>query len=180
MPRSASARRYAQAVFQIAIENDELGSWLDDLTVLSDAVQNVELSTFLDAPQLSPSQKIAVLKSTLSDAVGPLALNLVSLLASRNLAGLMPGVVEQYQSLLDEHDGIERAEVVSAVPLDDAQRAGVEQLLKDVVGKEIRLTSRVDPQIIGGMVARVGDHLIDGSTVTRLESMRRELIERRS
>ncbi len=180
MPRSASARRYAQAVFQIANENDELESWLDDLAVLSAAVQDAQLSAFLDAPQLSPSQKIAVLQSTLSDTVGPLALNLVSLLASRNLAGLMHGIVEQYQSLLDEHDGIERAEVVSAVPLDDAQRARVEQLLKDVVGKEVRLTSRVDPRIIGGMVARVGDHVIDGSTATRLESMRRELSERRS
>ena len=92
----------------------------------------------------------------------------------------MPGIGEQYQRLLDEHNGIERAEVVSAVPLNDAQRASVEELLKDMVGKEIRLTSRVDPQIIGGMVARVGDHLIDGSTATMLESMRRELIERRS
>ena len=121
-----------------------------------------------------------MLQSALSDTVGPLALNLVSLLASRNLAGLMPGIVEQYQRLLDDHNGIERAEVVSAVPLDDAQRASVEELLKEVVGKEIRLTSRVDPQIIGGIVARVGDHVIDGSTATRLESMRRELIERRS
>jgi F-type H+-transporting ATPase subunit delta len=180
MPRSASARRYAQAVFQIANENDELESWLDDLTVLSAAVQDVELSAFLDAPQLSLSQKIAVLQTTLSDTVGRLALNLVSLLASRNLAGLMPGIAEQYQRLLDEHNGIERAEVVSAVPLDDSQRASVEEFLKEVVGKEIRLTSRVDPQIIGGMVARVGDHVIDGSTATRLESMRRELIERRS
>jgi F-type H+-transporting ATPase subunit delta len=180
MPRSASARRYAQAVFQIANENDELESWLDDLTVLSAAVHNPELSAFLDAPQLSPSQKIAVLQTTLSDTVGRLALNLVSLLASRNLAGLMPGIAEQYQRLLDEHNGIERAEVVSAVPLDDSQRASVEEFLKEVVGKEIRLTSRVDPQIIGGMVARVGDHVIDGSTATRLESMRRELIERRA
>ena len=180
MPRSASARRYAQAVFQIADENDELESWLDDLTVLSVAVQDAELSAFLDAPQLSPSQKIAVLQSSLSDTIGPLALNLVSLLASRNLAGLMPGIVEQYQRLLDEHNGIERAEVVSAVPLDDAQRLSVEVLLREMVGKEIRLTSRVDPQIIGGIVARVGDHVIDGSTATRLESMRRELIERRS
>ncbi len=180
MPRSASARRYAQAVFQIANENDELESWLDDLTVLSAAVQDAEFSALLDAPQLPPSQKIAVLQSTLSDTVGPLALNLISLLASRNLAGLMPGIAEQYQRLLDEHNGVERAEIVSAVPLDDAQRASVEELLKEVVGKEIRLTSRVDPQIIGGIVARVGDHVIDGSTATRLESMRRELIERRS
>jgi F-type H+-transporting ATPase subunit delta len=180
MPRSASARRYAQAAFQIANEKDELESWLDDLTVLAGAVQDGDFAAFLDAPQVSVDQKQAVIRGALSETVGPLPLNLISLLASRNLAGVLPEVVEQFQRLLDDHNGIERAEVVSAVPLDDGQRRSVEELLKRVVGKDVRLTSRVDPQIIGGMIARVGDHVIDGSTATRIESMRRELVERRA
>ena len=179
MPRSASARRYAQAAFQIAGERNELEGWLDDLTVLAGAVQDSEFAAFLDAPQLSVDQKQAVIQGALSGTVGPLPLNLMALLASRNLAGVLPAIVEQYQRLLDDHNGIERAEVVSAFPLDDAQHGQVEQLLRRVVGKKIRLTSRVDPGIIGGVVARVGDHVIDGSTATRLESMRRELVERR-
>ena len=179
MPRSASARRYAQAAFQIAGERNELESWLDDLTVMASAVQDSEFAAFLDAPQVSIDQKHTVLEAALSDTVGPLPLNLITLLASRKLAGVLPAIVEQYQRLLDEHGGVERAEVVSAVPLDDAQRARVEEMLEGVVGKEIRLTARVDTGLIGGMVARVGDHVIDGSTATRLESMRRELVERR-
>ena len=178
MPRSASARRYAQAAFQIAGEKNELEGWLDDLTVLAGAVQDSEFATFLDAPQVSIGQKHEVIRGALSKTVGPLPLNLIALLASRNLAGVLPAIVDQYQRLLDEHNGIERAEVVSAVPLDDAERGQVEQLLRRVVGKEIRMTSSVDPRIIGGLVARVGDHVIDGSTATRLESMRRELVER--
>ncbi len=179
MPRSASARRYAQAAFQLASEKNELEGWLDDLTVLASAVQDSEFAAFLDAPQVSVHQKHAVIQGALSETVGPLALNLIALLASRNLAGVLPAIVEQYQRLLDDHNGIERAEVVSAVPLDDAQLAQIEEMLRRVAGKEITLTSRIDARLIGGMVARVGDHVIDGSTATRLESMRRELVERR-
>jgi F-type H+-transporting ATPase subunit delta len=179
MPRTASARRYAQAAFLIASEKNELESWLDDLTVLAGAVHDGEFAAFLDAPQVSIEQKQAVIQSALSETVGSLPLNLIALLASRNLAGILPAIVEWYQRLLDDHNGIERAEVVSAVELDDVQRALVVGLLRRVVDKEIRLTSRVEPRLIGGLVARVGDHVIDGSTATRLESMRRELVERR-
>ena len=177
MPKGASARRYAQAVFQIATEKDELEGWLGDLLVLARTLEDRDFAEFLDAPHVPLSQKIEVIRSALGDTVGPLALNLMSLLASRNIAQVMPGIVEQYQRLLDVHNGIERAEVVSAVPLDDAQRQQAAELLRDIVGKEIRLTSRVEPRILGGLVARVGDRVLDGSTATKLEAMRRELVE---
>ena len=177
MPTAASARRYAQAVFQIALEKDELDGWLEDLTLLATATENAEFSEFLDAPQVPDSQTFEVITSTLGDRVGPLAINLLALLASRNIANTVPSIVEQYQRLLDAHRGIERAEVVSAVPLDDAQRRQIEELLGGLVGKEVRLTSRVELGIVGGLVARVGDRVIDGSTRTRLQAMRRELVE---
>ena len=175
----ASARRYAQAVFLIALQKDELDGWLDDLAVLAQALENRELAELLDAPQVPMASKQEVLNNALADAVGPLAINLMSLLASRNLSGLVPDVVDQYQFLLDAHRGIEQAEVVSAVPLADEERRGVEALLREMVGKEIRLTSRVDPGILGGLVARVGDRVIDGSTATRLRDLRRDLVEQR-
>ena len=81
--------------------------------------------------------------------------------------------------MLDAHRGIERAEVVSAVPLDDAQRDNVADMLARTSGKEIRLSTRVDPEILGGMVIRVGDRVMDGSARTRLQSMRREMAQRR-
>ena len=177
MPRVASARRYAQAVFQIALEKEESEAWMDDLAVLARALESEQFSEFLDAPQIPSGQKVDVIKSTLGDEVGPLALNLMSLLATRNVVHVMPDIVEQFQRLLDAHRGIERAEVVSAVPLSDQQRQSIEELLKSIVGKQLRLTSRVEPQTLGGLVARVGDRVIDGSTSTKLHAMRRELIE---
>ena len=177
MPRSASARRYAQAVFQIALEREELDVWMEDLTLLARALENRELAEFLDAPQVAVERKIDVIEGALGDTVGPLALNLLSLLASRNIVPVMPDVVEQYQRMLDAHRGIEQAEIVSAVSLDDRQQQRISDLLSGMAGKEVRVTARVDPQIIGGLLARVGDRLIDGSTRTKIQAMRRDLVE---
>ena len=180
MPRAASARRYAQAAFQIALEAGELDAWLADLTLAADALRNEEFVGVLDAPQVPLDRKVAVITEALGDSVAPLVLNLVSLLASRHIAYLLGEVVEQYQALLDAHQGIERAEAVSAVPLEPQQRQMLEELLKGLAGKDVRLTSRVDPQILGGLVARVGDRVLDGSSRTRLQAMRRDLAERRA
>ena len=176
MARAASPRRYAQAVFQIALERKELDAWLDDLTLLVGALENDEFAELLDAPQIPVRRKVEVITSTVGDSVAPLALNLISLLATRNVAHLMPGVVEQFERLLDAHRGIERAEVASAVPLNNRERRRIEELLEGIVGRQIRLTSRVEPQMLGGLVARVGDRVIDGSTRTKLGAMRRDLV----
>ena len=179
MAKSTSARRYAQAVFQIALERDEPDVWMEDLTLLARALENREFAEYLDAPQVPGARKIDVIKGALGDTVGPLALNLLPLLALRNLVPVMPDVVEQYQRLLDAHRGIEQAEIVSAVSLDDRRQQRISDLLSRMVGKEVRVTARVDPQIIGGLLARVGDRLIDGSTRTKIQAMRRELVEQR-
>ncbi|MCI0770257.1 MAG: ATP synthase F1 subunit delta [Chloroflexi bacterium] len=177
MPKGASARRYAQAAFEIALENDEFDAWLEDLSYLAAALQSDEFSGFLDAPQVAVSQKIKLIDETVAGTISPLSRNLLALLASRNSAHLVPSITGAYQEMLDAHRGIERAEIVSAVPLSDEQQSRVSNMLKDMVGKEIALTVRVDPQILGGIVARVGDSLIDGSTRTKLEGLRRELLQ---
>ena len=180
MPKAASARRYAQAVFQIALERDELDTWADDLSFLAEAHASSEFAGFLDAPQVPASQKVAVVRSALGDSLRPLAVNLLCLLATRDLAHVLPEVADQYGRMVDEHRGVARAEVVSAVALDDGQRGRVAALLEEIVGKETRLTVQVEPAILGGLVARVGDRVINGSTRTKLETLRRELVEGRS
>ncbi|MCH8206993.1 MAG: ATP synthase F1 subunit delta [Chloroflexi bacterium] len=180
MPRPGSARRYAQAVFGLAIERSELDAWLEDLAYLARTLESEQFGEYLDSPQVSEERKAELIENTLSDRVSRLARNLLSLLASRSMTHILPGIVDQYQRLLDSHRGIERAEVSSAVPLDDGQRARVVELLKAIAGKEVRLIFHVEPQLLGGFVARVGDRVIDGSTSGRLRQLRRELVERRS
>ncbi|HBJ31838.1 MAG TPA: hypothetical protein DDY93_10805 [Dehalococcoidia bacterium] len=179
MPRAASARRYAQAVFELALENRELEKWFDDLTLLSDSVSNQEFLDFLSQPRVTSEEKIRVVRDALGDSVGPLALNLMSLLATKNIAHILPGITDQYQELLDAQQGIERAEAVTAIPLDDDVQRRITEMLSAVSGREVRLTTRVDVEILGGMIVRIGDRVMDGSTRSRLQAMRRELAERR-
>ncbi len=178
MPKALSPRRYAQAVFQIARESDGLDQWQRDLETLSTALQDPDLSGFLDAPQVPATAKTDAINQTLGSSVGPLALNLVLLLGSRSMAGLVPGITEEYGRLLDSYRGIERGEVIAAVSLDDQQRQRVAEILEGIVGTEVRLSSHVEPNLIGGLVAKVGDRVIDGSVRTRLEEMRRSIVER--
>lgn len=179
MPAGASARRYAQAVFEIASESGELERWLDDLTQLADSITSDEFRQTLSAPRISMSQKEALIRESLGSSVGPLALNLMSLLASRGLVDMLPGIADVFQDMLDAHQGVERAEVVSAVALTDEQRQQVAEMLNDLSGNDVRLTARVDPEILGGLVIRVGDKVMDGSARARLQNMRRELAQRR-
>ena len=179
MPRAASARRYAQAVFELALENRELEKWFDDLTLLSDSVSNQEFLDFLSQPRVTSEEKIRVVRDALGDLVEPLALNLMSLLATKNIAHILPGITDRYQELLDAQQGIERAEAVTAIPLDDDVQRRITEMLSAVSGREVRLTTRVDVEILGGMIVRIGDRVMDGSTRSRLQAMRRELAERR-
>jgi F-type H+-transporting ATPase subunit delta len=179
MPRAASARRYAQAVFELALENRELEKWFDDLTLLSDSVSNQEFLDFLSQPRVTSEEKIRVVRDALGDSVGPLALNLMSLLATKNIAHILPGITDQYQELLDAQQGIERAEAVTAIPLDDDEQRRITEMLSALSGRDVRLTTRVDAEILGGMIIRIGDRVMDGSTRSRLRAMRRELAERR-
>ena len=179
MPRAASARRYAQAVFELALENRELEKWFDDLTLLSDSVSNQEFLDFLSQPRVTSEEKIRVVRDALGDVVEPLALNLMSLLATKNIAHILPGITAQYQELLDAQQGIERAVSVTAIPLDDDEQRRVTEMLSAVSGKDVRLTTRVDAEILGGMIIRTGDRVMDGSTRSRLQAMRRGLAERR-
>jgi len=179
MPRPASARRYAQAVFQLAVEFDELEKWLDDLMILADSVTSSQFLDFMSQPRVPTAAKLEVIRESLGDSVGRLATNLISLLATRNIAHILPEIADQYQKLLDSHQGIERAEVVSAVPLSDAQHRRAVDVLEGLSGREVRLSTRVDPALLGGMIMRIGDRVVDGSTRSKLKAMRRELSERR-
>ncbi len=179
MPAGASARRYAQAVFEIAVDSDELERWLDDLTQLANSIANEEFRRTLSAPRISMAQKEVLIRESLGATVGPLALNLICLLASRGQIHVLPAIADRFQEMLDTHQGVERAEVVSAVSLTDAQREQVTKMLNDLSGQDVRLTTRIDPEILGGLVIRIGDRVMDGSARSRLQNMRRELAQRR-
>ena len=178
MARVASARRHAQAVFQIALERGELDLWRGDLERISEAMKDPLIYAFLESPKIRFDEKARVLSQHL-EGVNPLAMNLAYILIARRRLGIAGDIVAEYQRLVDEHRGIAQAEVATAVPVDEEVKDKLVHRLGALVGKEIVLSTRVDPSLIGGLVARVGDKLIDGSTRAKLDTLRNSLIERR-
>ena len=173
--KKPSAKRFAQAVFALGLERNELGKWSRDLQAIVGALESPELRAFLEHERVPLASKLAAIQQLLPE-VGPLARNLVGVLAARRQVELLPAILEGYQVLLDEYYGRQRALVVTAVPLEEAQKERIVRLLSGLRnGKEVVLDTRVDPSILGGLVVRVGSRLVDGSTRARLAEMRRTL-----
>ena len=176
MAKSVSARRYAQAVYQLAEEKNEVENWLDDLAVLAAAVRDEVFTTFANSPKVESEKKSAVIKEAFGETVSELAVNLVSLLAGRGAVDDLPAIADAFREFVDTDRGLERAEIVSAVELTAGQQKNISDALSILIGKELTVVTKVDESLLGGFVARVGDRLIDGSIRTRFEDMRRELV----
>ena len=176
MPRRPSSKRYALAIFQLAVESGEIERWQGDLQALDEALQEREFASFLGMPKIRLDQKMSVIREAFPD-LNPLAHSLLGLLIARGVVDTLPSIREQYGNLLDQQRGLERASVVSAVPLADEQRERLAQSLRELMDKEIELTASVDPDIVAGLVVRVGDRLIDGSARTKLQNLRKSLAE---
>lgn len=175
MARRASPRRHAQAILQIALENNQLPEWLADLERLAQLGSDATYRFVLESPKLSLSDKLSLLQDRIK-GLNPLAVNMLALLISRGRLKLLPEIFAEYQRLVDIQQGIELVEVVTAVPLEDKEGEVVAQRLARLVGKQVRVNARVDPAIIGGLVVRIGDRLIEGSVSSRLRALKQTLV----
>jgi len=173
--RKLYSRRYSQAVFEIALEKQELDSWQSDLKKIASLSEDATFIALLQSPRLRFEDKAKLLAELLSD-INPLALNLVYLLVARGRLDTAGEIADEYQQLLDSYRGIAQAEVTTAMPLSDEDRLKLARRLGAIVGKEVVLKSEVDSGLIGGIVVRIGGKLVDGSTHSQLQTLKRELV----
>ena len=174
MARRAYARRYAQAVFEIALETKELDKWQSDLRKIVGIIGDAALVAFLESPKVHFEDKARLLPERLKE-VNPLALNLVLLLVTKGRLSIIGEIADEYQRRLNSYRGIEPAEVITAIPLDDEDKLKLAEHLGAIVGKKVVLKSEVDSALIAGFVARVGSKLLDGSTHSKLMTLKKEL-----
>ena len=171
------ARRYAKALFGLAVEKDRVQAWSDALVALGRAVDgSVELQDVLENPAYGKEQRRAVV-SKLVDALKLDAdpANLLYLLAERSRLGHLSGLVGAYRELADQHLGRIRARVTSAVPLDDALATAIAEKLSAATRATVIVERAVDPAILGGVVAQVGSLVYDGSLRAQLDDLRQAL-----
>ena len=173
---TGSAKRHAQAVFQIALERNEIDKWRSELKTIGDALSDPSLLAILESPKIHLKDKLELVKRCFP-GLSPLAINFAYLLVTRQRARLARDIAVHYERLADAHKGIEHAEVITAIPLSEKEREKVANRLSSVIGKKIVLINKVDPGITGGFVARIGDSIIDASVRARLSLLKRNLQE---
>ncbi len=170
-----AAKRYAQAAFAIARDSgsDGMASWRSDLDDIAVVLTESDAVGYFAAPRVAVAERQETLARVLD--VSPLALNLAKLLITKGRTLEAREIADAFNELADEHEGLAQAEITTAVPLQPDQVAAIEQRLGEALGKEITATASVDADIIGGVVIRIQDHLIDGSVRSRLKQLRQDL-----
>src|SRR3989304_2618726 len=171
MATRGGALRYAQAVFQIALELNELDRWQADLNKVSILSSSPELVGWLENPKVRSELKRDMLAKQFSD-VNPLAMNLLYLLVSRGRVALLPEISDDYLRLVNAHRGIQEAEVTTAITLDPDDERRLAERLGALIGKKLVIKPKVDPAIKGGFIARIEDKILDGSTASRLQALK--------
>lgn len=174
MIRQAVARRYAEAAFLIARDREEFDRWSEDLRSLAEAVSEPDVARLLESARLPQDEKERLLQA-FRDDVAPLVWNLVRLLLRKQRVTLLPQIADEFDALVDEARGVVKAQVTTAVPLSEPERQHVANRLSQITGKQVVVQEGVDPRILGGLVARIGDRLIDGSTRSRLVALKKRL-----
>jgi F-type H+-transporting ATPase subunit delta len=177
MPKGAIARRYAGAIFDLAVRQNTLDRTLDDVQGIAQLFSKHTLAYLLREPKIPLQRKEKVLREALSSRVLPTSLNLALLLVQRSLIEVTPRLADELQKLVYAQNNQAVAEVTTATPMDAAELALVKQALEQRTGKTILLQTKVNPAILGGVVARVGDQVLDGSVQQRLQVLKQQLLE---
>jgi F-type H+-transporting ATPase subunit delta len=179
---STAARRYAEAVFEIARRDGTEDAWLAALdgawTVLGPAdVLRIVENPALALPQRQEAVRAALAAASLDgEPVGTQLVNLVGALVARRRVSLVPAIAGEYRRLIDHQRGVAVAVVTSPTPLGAEETEAIAARVATLTGATISLRTAVDPALIGGVTVRIGDRLIDASVRGRLERLRARIV----
>ena len=178
MARKEAIRGYAEAMFSVAEAEDALDVVEDELFRFARELEREqELREALTDPALPPDRKRAVLQDVLGPRANPQTVSLLGFIVEQGRARELPAIVDELVALAAEKRQAAVAEVRTAIPLDAEHRQRLAEALGAATGKKVELKVVVDPSVVGGVVARVGDQVIDGSVRRRLELARERLSE---
>ncbi len=174
--RVAAARRYAEAAFEVAMRDNTIEAWRAELGAAAEVVAEERIGRALANPSIPLETRTATAETTFAPMVGRKVLNLIGLMLRRGRIEELPRLAAEFGRLDDERRGITHATATSASELTADERRALTQRLERFTGGRVELDVQVDPSLLGGVVVRVGDRLIDGSVRSRLERLRNQLV----
>ena len=169
------ARPYAEAIFARAVESDTLDLWSEMLGLLTAAAADPALAGLIASPKLDQAQMTELMLDIGGDRLSDEGQNLVRILVANRRMSVMPEIAGLYEERKAEHDGTLTVQVTSAFALDAAEEQALAEALKRKLGREIRIASEQDSELIGGFRLRAGDMVIDGSVSGQLSQLANEL-----
>lgn len=178
MIRSGIAQRYAKALLQASLGTgtaDEVFNDTENLLALLS--QNPRFRNFLLSPQVATEDKHALLDKSLQGRASKLLVEFLHILVDKKRIMFVADIAEAYRDFYEKEKGMIEVTAITAVPLEETLREKLLRTLESQTGKTIRLTHEVDPHILGGMIIRMEDKLIDGSVRFQLEQLKRHLKE---
>ena len=178
MSRYAVARNYADTLFSLAEREGAQEEWLVLLGEIGSLYRESPVfRAFLHTPRVSPDEKKQLLRSVLGNRYPDAFVRFLQVVIDKRRQGLLPLMEEAYREILNERTGRVHASVTLPFEADASFRAELERALSEVLDGEVTADFRTDEQIIGGLVVRVKDRVLDGSVRRRLQLMRRALLE---
>ena len=169
------AEVYARALFEVAKENDVLDQVRDELGEFAEALdENRELRLFFFSPYFASEEKRDGVEKVVGDA-DERTVNFLKLLAERHRMPVLPRIKNEFDELWREENKLLPVQVTSAVELDEELVKGIGRRIEDQTGRKVELSSDVDPEVLGGLVLRVGNMVLDASVRSRLEQVRKQV-----
>lgn len=172
------AKRYAQAVFQAAAEQQNVPEVEAELAVVQQIFGEAAVQDFFDNPGVSTADKKAVISRTFSTYLSPFTQNFLCHMTEKRRINVLPDVINAYRDLVKESRNIVAVEVVTAAPLANEDQAELVTQLSVVTGKTIELSARVDKGILGGLIIQIGDKRIDNSVKAELTRMKNQMLSK--
>lgn len=171
----STARRYAEAAFEIAERDDSVAAWLDAFAAIETLLAEPGLARLLANPAIPAASRQALLEQVAGERITGGPRRLVQLLVARGRIERLPEVVREFRRLHRLREGITQAAIASAAPLTESEVTALTAQLSAMTGGRVDVTLSVDPELLGGVQVRLGDRLIDGSVRGRLERLRSKL-----
>lgn len=169
-------RRYAQALLMLAVERKAVDQYEKELDAfLALLTRDTAVKNLMDNPRVLPGEKKKALQNLIHNQFSPIITNFLNLVIDKRREGLYEEIIRAYKKYADEARNIIDAEVRSAVELTAKDFKELEKRLSQTTGKNVRLKNVIDTSLIGGLVVRVGDTVIDGSVVKKLSLMKKRL-----
>lgn len=175
LEKTTIARPYAEAAFEQAQEEGALTEWSELLAVLAAVVSDEQMDTLLENPHVTDEQLMQIITSVTGDGLSTSRSNFIRILIEAERLQFAPQMAELFETRRLDVEGLANVEVVSAYPLEDAQRQRISEIMAKRLNRRIELEESTNKDLIGGAIIRNGDSVIDASLRGQLEELRNEL-----